>query len=334
MRRSHQITLWVLWITITFCLTVEACSDINVITERWKNSLDLLRGCPGTEGPKGPDGKPGDQGEIGLPGLTGSIGITGEQGDVGEIGSLGDFGRPGTIGETGYDGPQGEKGETGDPADGPRNCKDLMDLGLTLTGWYYIYPDGSPLRVMCDMETDGGGWIVFQRRWDGSVDFYRDFESYKKGFGNQWSEFWLGNENIHALTANGKFQLRIDLGDFDNNNTYATYEGFSLGGESEQYTLYLSEYTGGTAGDSLSYHKNQKFSTKDKDGDGSHRVNCAVFYTAPWWHKACFDSSLNGLYLKGEHTEKGGIAWAKFRGIQYSLKFSEIKFRPVEEEEW
>ncbi|XP_018414660.1 PREDICTED: ficolin-2-like [Nanorana parkeri] len=215
----------------------------------------------------------------------------------------------------------------------PRNCKDLMDLGLTLTGWYYIYPDGSPLRVMCDMETDGGGWIIFQRRWDGSVDFYRGWQSYKEGFGNQWSEFWLGNENIHALTAKGDFELRVDIGDFDNNNTYAIYEGFSLGGESEQYTLHLNKYTGGTAGDSLSYHKNQRFSTKDKDSGGSNKANCAVLYTAPWWHKACFDASLNGLYLRGEHKEKGGIAWSKFRGVQYSLKFSEMKFRPLESEE-
>lgn len=105
-----------------------------------------------------------------------------------------------------------------------------MDLGMTLTGWYYIYPEGKPLRVMCDMETDGGGWIVsskmvlcntkqdvrlcsryeqifvqvFQRRSDGSVDFDRNWESYKEGFGNQWSEFWLGNENIHGLTSKGE----------------------------------------------------------------------------------------------------------------------------------
>nr|DBA14282.1 TPA: hypothetical protein GDO54_005276 [Pyxicephalus adspersus] len=216
---------------------------------------------------------------------------------------------------------------------GPRNCKDLMDLGLTLTGWYYIYPDGSPLRVMCDMETDGGGWIVFQRRWDGSVDFFRDWESYKNGFGNQWSEFWLGNEHIHTLTAKGNFQLRVDLADFDNNHTYATYDGFSLGGEAEDYTLHLKQYIEGTAGDSLSYHNKQKFSTKDKDSRGSDKVNCAILYSAAWWHKACYDSSLNGLYLQGRHNQNGGVVWAAFRGPKYSLKFSEMKFRPVEEED-
>ncbi|KAG8534931.1 hypothetical protein GDO81_029894, partial [Engystomops pustulosus] len=130
----------------------------------------------------------------------------------------------------------------------PRNCRDLQDQGLTLTGWYYIYPDGNPMRVMCDMETDGGGWIVFQRRWDGSVDFLQNWDTYKRGFGNQWSEFWLGNENIHLLTSTGSFQLRIDLEDFDNNHTYATYSDFRLGGESEKYPLYLGAFDSGTAG--------------------------------------------------------------------------------------
>ncbi|KAM9326569.1 ficolin-1-B-like [Gastrophryne carolinensis] len=291
---SNQNKVQIFWITVTFLLTVDACSDTDV-TERWKDSLNLLQGCRGMDGPPGLPGALGERGLQGLPGLPGIPGKTGQR--------------------------------------GPRNCGDLQDLGLTLTGWYYIYPNGSPLRVMCDMETDGGGWIVFQRRSDGSVNFYRDWDSYKQGFGNQWSEFWLGNENIHTLTAEGSFQLRIDLGDFENNKTYATYSDFWVGGESEKYTLHLGNYTAGSAGDSLSLHNNMKFSTYDNDNDFSKRASCTEFYNAPWWHHACYDSSLNGVYLEGEHKEMGGIAWEKFRGIQYSLKFSEMKFRPIVVEE-
>ena len=63
------------------------------------------------------------------------------------------------------------------------------------------------------MVTDGGGWTVFQRRIDGSVDFYRNWIDYEEGFGDLVGEFWLGLTKIYRLTKAGNKRLRIDLGD-------------------------------------------------------------------------------------------------------------------------
>ncbi len=97
------------------------------------------------------------------------------------------------------------------------------------------------------METTAGrGWTIFQRRVDGSVDFYRNWTDYKNGFGNLTTEFWLGLDKIHRLSSSEQNVLRVDLGTFENETAYAVYESFSVGNESDAYRLSLnhSSYTG------------------------------------------------------------------------------------------
>ena len=120
---------------------------------------------------------------------------------------------------------------------------------------YRINPDGNkPITVSCDMTTGGGGWTVFQRRVDGSVDFYRGWTDYKVGFGNLSGEFWLGNDNLHRIAATGNMTLRVDLEDFDENVTFAEYSIFKVADGSDEYRLLIGGYNG-TAGDSMAYHK-------------------------------------------------------------------------------
>ena len=171
-------------------------------------------------------------------------------------------------------------------------------------------PDGKgSFTVYCDMRTDGGGWTVFQRRQDGSVDFYRGWNDYKSGFGQLTAEFWCGNNKIHRLTASRPSSLRVELEDWNGVRKYAKYGRFNIGDEQAQYRLEVGSYSG-TAGDSLtSRHNNMAFSTKDRDNDRWSSGNCAVWNIGAWWYNSCHYSNLNGKYLGEKDSSGRGASW-------------------------
>ena len=179
------------------------------------------------------------------------------------------------------------------------------------------------------MVTDGGGWTVFQRRQDGSVDFYRYWTDYEDGFGNPKGEFWLGLSKIHHLTQEGSSSLRVEIGDFDGNSFYAQYSTFSIGNDSTEYRLNVSGYSG-TAGDSLTYHSGSPFSTRDNINDNR---KCSVRWKGAWWFKnyedtRCFASHLNGPYLHRPtvYPYWHGITWNSWEN-GFTLKHTEMKLR-------
>ncbi|PFX13812.1 fibrinogen-like protein A [Stylophora pistillata] len=211
-----------------------------------------------------------------------------------------------------------------------RDCFDLLKSGHSQSGVYSVDPDGQGrFDVYCDMCTDGGGWTVFQRRQDGSVDFYRGWGDYKAGFGQLTGEFWLGNDKIHRLTACRCSTLRVELEDWSSTKVYAKYGKFDIGDEQTQYRLRVGSYSG-TAGDSLSWHNDMAFTTKDRDNDkvirSGYFTNCAVRHTGAWWYNACYQSNLNGKYL-GNHKNDRAVTWRHFNGKYLSMKSTEMKLR-------
>ena len=111
---------------------------------------------------------------------------------------------------------------------------------------YKIDPDGlGEFEVVyCDQKTAGGGWTVFQKRQDGSVDFFRGWNDYKQGFGNLTGEFWLGLDKIHHLTVSSSNKLRVDLEDMPGNTVFAEYSSFAVANERAKYQLSLGNYSG------------------------------------------------------------------------------------------
>ncbi|XP_032564159.1 tenascin isoform X1 [Chiroxiphia lanceolata] len=208
----------------------------------------------------------------------------------------------------------------------PKDCSQALLNGEATSGLYTIYVNGDkaqPLQVFCDMGEDGGGWIVFLRRQNGKEDFYKNWKTYVAGFGDPKDEFWIGLENLHKITSQGQYELRVDLRD-KGDTAYAVYDRFSVGDAKSRYRLRVDGYSG-TAGDSMTYHNGRSFSTFDKDHD-SAITNCALSYKGAFWYKNCHRVNLMGRY--GDNSHSQGVNWFHWKGHEYSIEFAEMKLRP------
>ncbi|NWX77160.1 FGL1L protein, partial [Alca torda] len=186
----------------------------------------------------------------------------------------------------------------------PKDCSEVS--AGSPSGVYIIQPTGlHPIVVYCEMNVTGGGWTVIQRnRQSTEITWAESWSTYKYGFGNVRTEYWLGTEYIHQISRQKVYQVRFVIWDAANNMKFADYNLFSLEDESHGYRLRLGAYSG-SAGDSMTtnsastVHDNMKFSAKDLDQD-TYSGNCASSYGGGWWYSACYSVRLN---------VKGAITW-------------------------
>ncbi|KAI9575496.1 ficolin-2-like isoform X1 [Glossina fuscipes] len=180
--------------------------------------------------------------------------------------------------------------------------------------------------VPCEYDMNGDGWTIVQKRYNGSVDFHRNWVDYKSGFGNVHGEFWIGLDKLHVLTTTqGRQELLVVLENYHGDVKYARYDAFEVGPKSQRYKLKLGTYKG-DAGDSLRYHENAGFHTKDND----ETKECVKKYKGGWWYKNCLRTNPNGIYYR---TEKAlfpgtGIYWRSFVDADESLKAIRMMIRP------
>ena len=231
----------------------------------------------------------------------------------------------------------------------PRDCSDLP--AGSPSGVHTIWPGSRrfqpPVAAYCEMDFEGGGWTVIQRRADiePRQDFNLDWEDYKYGFGDLAGEFWWGLKYIWLMTSvsDRQYQLRIDLEAFNDSYVietgekgYAVYRNFRISSEEEGYKLnavfipYVEHFRREYARDGLRNDIGHKFSTRDRDQDGDRDVHCAAsLLRAGWWFgRDCGASSLNGPYrnYSGGRRDPIGVAWRSWIGFR-SLKGARMMIR-------
>ena len=221
-----------------------------------------------------------------------------------------------------------------------QDCLAFKQVGFNATGLYRINgPQFTVIYAFCDQTTQGGGWIVFQRRHDGTGNFQQNWLGYKSGFGKLTGEFWFGNDKLHDLTkasvAPKKSHLLIDMRMKFNSNlqssssktVFAACNGFGVGDEQSKYLLSVGKFHGTVATpNQLWYHNHRQFSTYDSDNDGATDENCAhKLRNVGWWFGSCYRTLLNGVYTFSGH--RGEIIWDPTRREQ--PEFVEMKFRRI-----
>ncbi|KAM4648646.1 fibrinogen-like protein 1-like protein [Amazona ochrocephala] len=204
----------------------------------------------------------------------------------------------------------------------PKDCSEVS--AGSRSGIYIIQPKGlHHIVVYCEMNVTHGGWTVIQRNQkDTPVTWAESWSTYKYGFGNVRTEYWLGTEYIHQIAKQKVYQVRFVIQDSSDNIHFADYNLFSVEDESHGYRLRLGSYAG-TAGDAMTsdnpktMHDNMKFSTKDRDQD-TYSKNCAYSYEGGWWFSACYSVRLNF---------KGGMTWGSL--CKGNCKSSLILIKPA-----
>ncbi|XP_040067286.1 angiopoietin-related protein 7-like [Ixodes scapularis] len=198
------------------------------------------------------------------------------------------------------------------------SCSQLKRLGNDVTSEYLINPYRE-FKVRCDMETNGGGWTVIQRRGGSETFeenlFERTEKEYQDGFGAGATSYWIGNDNLHHLTnfPNNRQVLRIELTKQTGDSITVDYGHFKVGSKAHGYLLSIGNYKGPQGYDALKTYNGYEF-FMGKSQFMEPYSGCYPPLSGGWWYNECLRSNLNGRKLQSTDSKNKrglGITWFK-----------------------
>ena len=211
----------------------------------------------------------------------------------------------------------------------PKDCADLYNRGSTQNGVYQVKVLGiHDLSVYCNMQEDGGGWMVFQKRFDMSLSFHKTWQEYKDGFGNPLGEHWLGNKWLNLLTKSETYDYYVVAKDNQGNTEKKKMLGVTVENEDEKYKIqFEAEGDGPPYGkfnpnseNSNRFMDGMKFSTVDQDNNPTASYAPCTQYggLGGWWYQNCFEENMNGA----------SPVWRGWKGGYTGLAEAMLMIRP------
>lgn len=163
------------------------------------------------------------------------------------------------------------------------DCYQPLVLGLLESGVFQV----NGKDVYCDMDWDGGGWLVIARSTAAkSVSFDKPWDDYVLGFGDLRGEHWLGLEFVRTLASSFEMSLQVRIWNSSDVPVTAVYGTFELGSAKTNYTLKLGAHDAATT-HLLTAHNGQPFVTHDHSTRDA--LECVYHPSSGgWWYSDCY----------------------------------------------
>lgn len=177
------------------------------------------------------------------------------------------------------------------------------------------------MYAYCDGKTDGGGWLLIERRKSGEDRFYQRSASLDwLNFGDISGDFWMGLDIIHMLTAKKPMELMVEIKYCDGKLGRFKYDKFEVGPAESQFQLHLDPGKDDSLGEGLGSSNGQHF--------GSDTVVASQHLSAGWWWNEMPTVSLHQQLGCDMPPPLNSFWFTRVPQRRRPIKWFEMKLRP------